>query len=253
MLKHWILNLGRIKTTILITLCTTVLSIMITLGVVLIANAFSFNLNPKAAFFISTLVPLVITPIFSWYLIGLMLKINYLEAKMRNLATYDSLTGLVRREVFFEKAEQVFETAKQDGGFLSVLVIDLDNFKDINDFYGHFIADQALAEFGKILDQTARKTTLVGRLGGDEFICLINNAPPEKALAFCKKLQKRIERINVHNNGTTSHLTISVGIAAGQPGQAATLSVFCQKADQALYEAKNAGRNCIRLYEEIGG
>ena len=235
MLHRIIIRLGQTKTTVLLTISTTILSIIISIFAVYLARQFSIVLNIKAAFTISTVVPLIITPIFGWHLIGLMIRINHLESEMRDLATYDSLTGLLRRHAFFEKANFLFQIAKREQLPFSILILDLDNFKEINDLHGHLVGDQFLKELGTSLSSFSRETDLIGRFGGDEFIVFLFNANEDTAISFSNRIRDNISKLSILHNEVNIKCSASIGVYATKAAANIFLDEAMQKADTALY------------------
>ena len=141
---------------------TVVLSIAVTAVLVTSLNANGYNLNAGTALILAAIVPCIVAPIASWYLIGLLLNIYHVEEEMRSLASYDSLTGLLSRHAFFKSANNYFSLAKREGKVFSVLVVDLDYFKLINDQYGHAAGDAVLKLFADVTNSVGRAERPIG-------------------------------------------------------------------------------------------
>ncbi|MCE1195355.1 GGDEF domain-containing protein, partial [bacterium] len=151
-------------------------------------------------------------------------------------AIRDSLTGLYNRNGFYEVVKSAFERAKRFHGGFRIFVIDLDNFKMINDRYGHPEGDRALVEFGKILIKSFREYDIIARFGGDEFIVILEGEGDAAELA-----QERLERAVIGWEGSNPKrrgLGISYGIAEREPGSEATIDSLLAMADEALLKAK---------------
>lgn len=164
--------------------------------------------------------------------------------RLMDLSSRDPLTGLLNARVFHERLEEELERAARYGGPLSLLLIDMDGLKQINDRHGHRIGTQALLRVGAALRQTARATDLASRWGGDEFAVLAPYTSDEAA----RRLAERIRSATADSAGGTGvPFTISVGVAtldvAG--GGAGTVGTLWESADAALYEAKRQGRNRV--------
>jgi diguanylate cyclase (GGDEF)-like protein len=157
----------------------------------------------------------------------------------------DSLTGIYNRRYFDEKMPRLFADAKTDGSSLSILFLDVDKFKTVNDTYGHQTGDIALRIIADCLRVNSRKHDLVFRLGGDEFALVMIDATEKVALLRAEKLCEEIRGQAVGNQQNQINLTMSVGAATLTP-ETKTLSGFLKQADIALYRAKLDGRNCVR-------
>jgi diguanylate cyclase (GGDEF)-like protein len=165
--------------------------------------------------------------------------------ELEKLANTDSLTGLLNRRSFNILMEKQRETTRYEKQPMSIAILDLDLFKQINDQYGHLVGDQVLVEFAKLVFRFIRKQDVCCRYGGDEFIVLLPDANASEAENVAERIRKELEA-SIFNLGM-HHLkmTLSVGIASLQPED--NLESLLERADKALYEAKNAGRNRIEI------
>lgn len=155
-------------------------------------------------------------------------------------SSIDKLTGTYVRKYFEQIFDEELQDAKLNEYYLSVIMLDIDHFKNINDTYGHQKGDTVLAETGKIIKNSIRSTDHVGRYGGEEFIVLLPNANKDDAYKIAEKIRKKIENSNLI--GGDAKLTISGGIAT-YPQDGSQQGEIIEKADQALYMAKESGRN----------
>ncbi len=171
-----------------------------------------------------------------------------MEQRIRHLAQHDALTGLANRALLFEHLEQALRLAARHGEKLALLFIDLDEFKPINDRLGHAAGDEVLLTTAKRLVGGLRESDLVGRLGGDEFIALLDApAGGEEALAVARTLCRSLaEPLQV--GGQTVSVSASIGVAI-YSDHAASSDDLVRAADRAMYRAKAAGRNRARLAE----
>jgi two-component system cell cycle response regulator len=167
---------------------------------------------------------------------------NRFFGQMYSLATTDFLTGIANRQQIITLLEQEFNRARRYDRPLSVLVYDIDRFKEINDTYGHLAGDQMLIESSRIVKEHLRLEDHFGRLGGDEFLIICPETPVENALTLGKRLQVVLSKTNFLVKDKIVFFTISVG-AAALSLKVASPDEFSLLADQALYRAKNAGRN----------
>lgn len=171
------------------------------------------------------------------------LAIPWLEAanrRLRTRLTFDPLTGAATRGYLREKVESGSDQAGSAGGS-SLAVIDLDHFKRINDMLGHSVGDQALIALVESLRQHMRGSDVVARFGGDEFIVLLVGCGHDNAIALMERALQSIRSISLAEG---IHLTASIGVATRQAGE--DFDAWFARADRALYEAKSAGRDCVR-------
>lgn len=171
-----------------------------------------------------------------------------LEHKLERQARIDMLTGLNNRRHFFELAEQQLARARRHGRPLSLLMMDLDNFKAVNDTYGHHVGDTALQKLSEVSVYTLRAIDILGRLGGEEFAALLPETTGEQALELAERLRLAVENAVMKlENGALFHFTVSIGVSSFE-SMDARIDIMLKRADAALYKAKNAGRN--RVFSE---
>lgn len=168
---------------------------------------------------------------------------------LRRLANTDSLTGLYNRRHFFELAEHEFERAQRYDRPLSVIILDVDEFKQVNDTHGHIAGDRVLQVLAKLCQANLREADLLGRYGGEEFVALL----PESDLVVARRVVERLRQQVAHtavdiDEGVVS-ITISVGVAA-RDESCPDVETLLDCADRALYAAKHAGRNRVSAWTE---
>lgn len=171
-------------------------------------------------------------------------KINFMYSHTRYLSLTDALTGLYNRRHLDTNLEREFLRAKRYHNDLSIAVIDIDFFKKVNDTYGHLCGDYVLKEVAYMILETLRKTDMVFRYGGEEFVAILTETPLEKAVIPLERLRKSIESYPFEYNGISFRVTVSIGVNSTESG-AATAGEFLDLADKALYLAKNKGRNRV--------
>jgi two-component system cell cycle response regulator len=167
-----------------------------------------------------------------------------------NMATVDQLTGLYNRRFMDRRLELLIERSHTVGEPLTLMVFDIDHFKGINDRFGHDIGDEVLRSFAAHLSRLVRTSDLVCRYGGEEFVVLMRDATREQALAIAERVRALLESTPIAISRAPGNLsvTVSVGLATST-GQDDTAGAIFHRADQALYRAKNSGRN--RVCEEL--
>ncbi|MBU1690138.1 MAG: sensor domain-containing diguanylate cyclase, partial [Gammaproteobacteria bacterium] len=167
-----------------------------------------------------------------------------LEEKLNALATTDVLTGLPNRRHFFSRmSEELARMRRLDVYVASLLMLDLDHFKRINDSYGHATGDAALKHFAALMQKDLRETDLVGRLGGEEFAILMPGASLDDAVARAERLRKLIESDHFHHEGMDIQYTVSIGLTQ-LTRHDTDPDVPLARADNALFRAKEK-RNCV--------
>lgn len=174
-----------------------------------------------------------------------LIYINIENNKLRYLATTDKLTGVMTRKYYDEKFDELIESRQGIEGAFSVLLLDVDKFKRINDNYGHQRGDDVLRGISEIINSSVRSTDVVGRYGGEEFIVLLKDTGEEEALNIAEDIRKKIELFNIE--GIKCPITISIGISL-YPNHSKLKEELVEKADQALYHSKQMGRNRISLW-----
>ena len=171
---------------------------------------------------------------------------------IKALSLKDDLTGLFNRRGFDYHFRLEWNRAMRDKTPISVCMIDLDHFKKYNDTYGHPQGDAALRTVAGSIEQCLKRSIdFVSRWGGEEFVTLLPNTSSSGALAVAENIRSNIENTPVpRDNGEVTTITASVGVNTHTPQVESSLHDFFAKADEALYEAKNSGRNRVRKFEE---
>ena len=166
------------------------------------------------------------------------------EEESRKFALHDALTGLPNRVLFEERLDHGLIQAKRHGWKLAVLFMDIDNFKNINDSYGHDLGDKVLLTVADRLQSSVREEDTVSRWGGDEFVCLLSEFKQEADVTrLAEKIVSRISEA-VKFNGTVLSIGVSVGIAI-YPTDGKTADILFKNADTAMYKAKGTERRVM--------
>jgi diguanylate cyclase (GGDEF)-like protein len=169
-----------------------------------------------------------------------------LTDKLRALSTTDSLTGIPNRRALDERLEAELSRANRYGTPLSLVMIDLDLFKHLNDRFGHQVGDAVLARVATILEGERRLGDIVARYGGEEFVSVLTHADEAAALAWAERVRSRIAALALDVGGELARTTASFGVATARPHDE-TRTVLIEAADHALYDAKTAGRDRVAL------
>ncbi|MBP7369978.1 MAG: diguanylate cyclase [Arenimonas sp.] len=160
--------------------------------------------------------------------------------RLEHLATIDPLTGAYNRRAMETELQRAIESYARKGTQMALIMMDLDNFKLINDQFGHDKGDQLLASFAALVKQNTRKNDRLFRYGGEEFLILVNSGNIEEALALAEKIRQTVE---ICSSTTMEHITVSLGVASIQDGE--SLEQWVSRADAAMYRAKQFGKNRV--------
>lgn len=178
--------------------------------------------------------------------LGGAVRVATLVEETQRLATVDALTGLRNRRVFVEATVREVARTQRYGDPLTVILLDIDHFKQVNDTFGHAAGDVVLAAVGQTMATTARTTDLCARFGGEEFIIALTATGPDGGVLAAERLRAAVEALELHAaNGTRVHVTASFGVATCRRGD--SLESLIDRADRAMYAAKSGGRNRVVL------
>ena len=167
--------------------------------------------------------------------------------KIQRQATTDGLTGLVNHKTFYEILEKELWRSRRYGGRISLIMVDIDNLKNINDAYGHRAGDKAIRKISKIIKECIRQIDTAARYGGDEFAVILLNTSLDDAIIVAQRMVDAVASSQATWQKEQIPLSISVGL--GQYDAETTPEDITSRSDQALYMAKQAGKNTVRIFE----
>ncbi len=172
------------------------------------------------------------------------------ESDLEHLARTDTLTGVNNRRHLFELAEHEFEVARRYGHPLSVIMFDLDHFKNINDTFGHALGDRVLERVIQVVCSQLRDVDLIGRYGGEEFVIVLPVTGAQQAYLVAERIRSGVETLRIETDHSPAFVTLSIGIAEmlHEPQEGAVENVI-RRADEAMYAAKQAGRNRTVIFD----
>ena len=173
-----------------------------------------------------------------------------LYTQVQESALHDGLTGLLGRRHFRQRFEEEVERARRRGTRLAFLMVDIDDFKKVNDNYGHLVGDVVLRDISAIMQHSVREMDMVGRYGGEEFSVALPEATRELGVQIADRIRQTIERKTIQAYDERIQVTVSVGVAF-LPEDAASAEKLIERADQAMYEAKRAGRNRVISADQL--
>ncbi len=165
------------------------------------------------------------------------------EKQLHEIAARDSLTGAYTRREFMSQGEGAFSEIGQGYSHISVLMLDIDHFKSINDKYGHSMGDKNLQMFVKTVNSCLRTNDIVGRLGGEEFAVILIDSDITQALTIAERIRAQIEKLSSTKRGGIEPMTVSIGVEQAENN--VSLEDLLKKADELLYKAKSSGRNQV--------
>ncbi|HTC19962.1 MAG TPA: GGDEF domain-containing protein, partial [bacterium] len=172
-----------------------------------------------------------------------------LFAKVEEMALRDTLTGLYNRRYFHQILDYELNRAKRYHQPLSLIFIDLDHFKEINDSFGHSVGDQFLKQIAQKLNSLFRTTDLLARYAGDEFVAVLPATNSEGAMILARRLQETVANYQIMVRGRTLQVSVSIGVDTYEGSEGIGGMTFIDRADKAMYEAKAHGRNCVKSFQ----
>lgn len=223
-----------------LTLTAVVLSVLITAAVNLLTEGRTGRNSLLVAAFVGGCVSLL----FGGVQLQLLMRLGQARDEMHRLSITDELTRAYNRRHFMRIAENGFDRARKGGSPFSLVLFDIDDFKRINDTYGHLAGDGVLRQLADVTRSSIRKHDLLARWGGEEFMLLLPEAGLEEALEVARRVQAGIEQNPTYLAGEPLKITVSMGVALFKPQMPAFDDLLSQ-ADDALYRAKNLGKNRI--------
>eukprot|EP00831_Metopus_contortus_P084428 TRINITY_DN9585_c0_g2_i3.p4 TRINITY_DN9585_c0_g2~~TRINITY_DN9585_c0_g2_i3.p4 ORF type:complete len:264 (+),score=79.41 TRINITY_DN9585_c0_g2_i3:1660-2451(+) len=171
--------------------------------------------------------------------------------KIATLTTHDDLTGLPNRRWFFDRLDEEVDRARRYSSKLSLIMVDIDLFREVNDTFGHPLGDLALAEVARLLAANIRTSDIVARYGGEEFMIIIPESDAEQAANVAEKLRMVVEANDISMEGPRIQVTISCGVAdlkSVQPDRGSLRDALVLAADHAMQRAKTNGRNQVLIH-----
>ncbi len=168
--------------------------------------------------------------------------------QFEEMAYTDPLTGLANRRFFMKEAEQFFQYARRYNEPITLIMLDIDDFKLINDTHGHDVGDKVLKNLAQVIRNNIRKSDIAARYGGEEFIILLPSTDENGALLVAERIRQDFKNTSVSINGESVSTTVSVGIAT--MGESNEFEELIKKADSALYEAKKQGKDKVVVFKD---
>jgi len=239
-LRRVVLALGLPRATAVLVMFVWVVSLAITFVVIRLAGQGSLGLGMV----IASACVLLSGPVVGYGVLRLIFQLEASRQRIAELAVTDELTGCYNRRHFMERAELEWLRSRRHHMPLALILLDADDFKQVNDTHGHQCGDHLLREMALQCRASLRGTDVLARFGGEELIVLLPQTDLAGALAIAERIRHRVQDLVVQWHGQTVTATVSLGVAALHAGHA-SVDALIRDADQALYEAKRAGRNRV--------
>ncbi|MGF1753842.1 sensor domain-containing diguanylate cyclase [Vibrio makurazakiensis] len=189
----------------------------------------------------------VLKSLVSW--VAAQIRTQKQMVKMEALANIDTLTGILNRRAFIEATKLINHQPRASDKDHALLIIDIDNFKSLNDKYGHLGGDDVLVAMSRRIQAIKRKDDLFARIGGEEFVLLLSDITEPNAVELAEKYRQSLEKMTVYFNNNHIKFTVSIGISSPRTTDSNFRDVI-SRADNALYKAKQAGRNKVFCWSD---
>ena len=227
-----------------VTIALTLISILLSSGITWGMNALHKGGPLGTGLAIAIIVPLLIAPIMNTQILRLLLQLDEAEQRLQVLSHTDELTQTYNRRYFMQYIDLEFKRAKRYGDMFSVAILDLDNFKEINDKWGHLVGDQVLRSLTSILKGCIRQADVCARYGGDEFIFLFPQTDRQQTEVWVRRIYETFATSSFQVEGLQIKPSFSVGVAAFE-ASFESFDDLLKQADDALYHAKHRGGNHV--------
>lgn len=245
MLRLLLRRYGLLPSIAFLTIASVVISVIVTTIV-----SFAFGSGPgMVGLIIAILVPAIVAPLFSYQQLALLEQLMRTEDQLRKLAVTDDLTQAHNRRHFLDLSEHELARARRYGETFSLVMFDLDHFKQINDTHGHLAGDEVLRRVSTLGRASLRASDLFARYGGDEFAILLPATSLIQAHEVVDRLRHKLAETRISTQGAIFRCTLTAGLVAFNPhtDAAQTLDSLLQRADEALYVAKQGGGNTVAV------
>jgi diguanylate cyclase (GGDEF)-like protein len=242
MLHKLLKQFGVLKVTAMLTVSSILISVLIT---IILRTLLSGGVSSSDIFFAAG-VPAVVAPFFGYITLRLSDQLDLAEERLRQLSITDELTQAYNRRYLIEVARKVLAGAKRYGDSFAIIIFDIDDFKRVNDTYGHAAGDQVLRVLSEICMTHIRDSDTFARYGGEEFVILVPRCCPTDIVKFAERIRVKLSEARIQYGQMDIQVTVSMG-AGIFDGTTPDLDTILSRADTALYTAKKQGKNCTVL------
>jgi diguanylate cyclase (GGDEF)-like protein len=233
-----------------LTMLTTSLLVALSVGVLFLISLFNKLVSFEAGIVPAIAIPLIVGSIVSSIIFLQFYLLTKAKAEVERLNRTDPLTGLLNRHFFTELIEMELAVASRYDFSSSLLLIDLDHFKRVNDVHGYLTGDEVIKIISKVVRRNVRRTDIVGRFGGEELMVFLPHTPLEGALVAADRLRRIISESELIFNDERIDITASIGVTSTELG-ISEIDQLIQTADSAMYMAKKGGRNQVESFPQI--
>ncbi|HEY8084494.1 MAG TPA: GGDEF domain-containing protein [Methylophilaceae bacterium] len=227
-----------------VTLVASLLAVSGTIGMTAIYDLVIKHAIPREDLLIGALASATIAPLVIYWLATLSYELYKSEQRLSALSQKDPLTGAYNRRYFDEQSRIECARSHRYGQALSILMLDLDKFKQVNDTYGHAAGDEVLKSIVHVGLGALRKSDILARFGGEEFVVLLPHADIKEASMLAERLRKAIENTEIMADGAQLKVTVSIGVSILAASESDSIEML-SRADYAMYNAKHGGRNRV--------
>lgn len=242
MLPDWVKKLGFVKLLGALTVSASILSFSISILLrLLVDGAIDWH-----AMIFPLAVPLLLTPFIGFFFVHLLFELDKAKSQLAVLSMTDDLTGLFNRRYFLDQAHKELTRAQRYGQVFSMLFIDLDDFKVVNDRYGHPAGDKILCMVANTCQHESREADVLARYGGDEFAILMPGLQSHQAVQYADRLRNILSDAKILYQGQILRTTVSIGVVTWQH-EIFDMEALIYLMDRALYAAKHGGKNKTRV------
>jgi diguanylate cyclase (GGDEF)-like protein len=241
--RRLLVRLGPVRFALIVGAIAVVCSVVVT---ALVLWAVTGSAAPTTGLVIAAVVPMLLAPPQAWYLASLALDAENAWRAAASLATIDPLTGTLNRRRFYELGLAAYSRAVEDHAGIAVVLLDVDNFKQVNDQFGHATGDSLLTAVAAACQAQLREDDRLARYGGEDFVVLLPRTSRDDATRVGERLRSAVDALRVPTEDGTGVLTptISVGVSLG-PAEGTSFDGLVARADHAMYDAKRNGKNQV--------
>jgi len=230
-----------------ITVAASLFSAIVATGLASILDIALKGHIPVEDVFISFSIAVILAPMVTFGFIHLSQQLDTAEGQMSSMAAEDFLTKTLNRRHFMKVAEMELDRAKRYKHPMTLMIIDADNFKVINDTHGHAVGDEVLRKLADICKASLRKSDILGRYGGEEFVILLPETPKKWGKIVAERIRESLQNASIKTStNATVVFTVSIGLS-GSDKEFISLNKLMSAADKALYLAKKQGRNRVAI------
>ncbi|MBI5878383.1 MAG: diguanylate cyclase [Chloroflexi bacterium] len=230
--------------TVRATLAVSILSVAISAAITIVIDVALDGAVGTLGILLAVVIPALVSPFLSGITIRLAYQLDEAEQRVHQLAITDELTGAANRRQFFALAGAEFERARRYAQPFAIVIVDLDDFKQVNDTHGHPAGDAVLRALSELCRKRIRVVDTFARYGGEEFVFLMPGTGATEAMAFAERLRVEVAATTIVHAGAQLQVTLSAGVSGWQAGDS-DLDALIVRADNALYDAKAKGKNQI--------